>query len=1015
MNRSYPPSGPTCRLFRGNFSRDALIAATAGCLLAATPLALSQTSSATLRGQVTVDAAPAGSAKITATNTQTGLTRSVVSDAEGDYSLAGLPPGTYKVDVSAASQSSSQVVVLQVGQTATLDLGIGGQAAQQREVESVTVTATQLYETKTSEVASYVSTRQIEMLPQNSRNFLAFADTIPGVQFATNGTDGSSELRSGAQAANGVNVFIDGVGQKNYVLRGGVSGQALSRGNPFPQLGVAEYKVITSNYKAEFDQLSSAAVVAVTRSGTNEFEVEGFWDRTSEDWRAADPLEARLGKKSASEQKQYGAAFGGPIIKDRMHFFVTYEKKEIESPRTVSLGEGISSTAPSAASFAQYLGPTSSPFDEDLFFGKIDWSVGDFHLLEFTAKMRDESEIEAIGDRNSSTYATSKDNKETRLDLRYQFNGASWLNDAHITYEDAELNPRPVTMAPGYQLTTGDPNKIILNLGGGGNFQDKGQMGYAFQDDLTFTDFDWHGAHTVKTGLKYKLVEINSFEQQPYNPQFSYDINNSLTLPYQVKFGAVLPGVPERNVESRNKQFGIYLQDDWEVNDRLLLNLGIRWDYEETPSYLDYVTPADVVAGLNAVDTRPGAAPGQTYVQTLANGGIDVNDYISTGNNRDAFTGAIQPRVGFSYDLGEDQRHVVFGGAGRAYDRNVFDYIALERSKGTFPTYTFQFDSPGHPCTPGVGNCLAWSDAYFDRANLEALVAANPALGREVNAINNDLKTPYSDQLSLGIRNRVMLWNTDWNTSATISHIVSKDGIVFLLGNRYPDGSFRDVPGSRWGGQPWGNGIPGLGALIIAKNGLETKANQLLLSAEKPYSRESGWSMTLAYTYTDGKENRTNIGSIDEHYIFDYPDVAGFGWHTSTGVARHRLVGTGTYDAPWDIALSAKLTLSSPVEFEAVNCLDAANDRDCFFQNFKPSTTIGYKQFDLAAQKSFATWSDVSIRLRADVLNLFNSDNVDKYDTYRGNFGVANASYGRPTTYYQPTRTFKLSFAANWR
>jgi outer membrane receptor protein involved in Fe transport len=1011
MERTTPPSGAA----RRNVSRVLLTTAIAGCLLAATPAAISQTSSATLRGQVTAaEAAPAGNAKVTATNTQTGLTRSVVSDANGNYSLAGLPPGTYKVDVNADGQSSSQVVVLQVGQTATLDLGIGEQVAA-RDVESVTVTATQLYETKTSEVASYVSTRQIEMLPQNSRNFLAFADTIPGVQFSTNGTDGSSELRSGAQSSNGVNVFIDGVGQKNYVLRGGVSGQALSRGNPFPQLGIAEYKVITSNYKAEFDQLSSAAVVAVTRSGTNEFEGEGFWDRTAENWRASDPIEARAGRKSASEQKQYGMAFGGPIIKDRMHFFVTYEKKEVESPRTIRFGQSISSTAPALANFAQYLGPTSSPFDEDLFFGKIDWSVGDFHLLEFTAKLRDESEIQEIGDANTASYATSKDNKETRLDLRYQFSGASWLNDAHITYEEAELNPRPVSIAPGYQLTTGNPNQVILNLGGGRNFQDKGQKGYAFQDDLTFSDFEWHGAHTVKTGLKYKLVDLNAFEQQPYNAQFAYDINTSLTVPFQVQFGAALRGVPDRTVESRNKQFGIYLQDDWEVNDRLLVNLGVRWDYEETPGYLDYVTPAYVLAGLNAVDTRPGAAAGQTYVQTLANGGIDINDYISTGNNRDAFTDAIQPRVGFSYDLGEDQRHVVFGGAGRAYDRNVFDYLALERSKATFPSYTFRFDTPGHACTLGVDNCIAWNEAYFDRANLEALVAANPALGGEVNMIHNDLKTPYSDQFSLGIRNRIMLWNVDWNTSATISHIVSKDGVVFLLGNRRPNGAFRSDPNSIWGDQPWSFGIPGLGTLVIAKNGLETKANSLLLSAEKAYSRESGWSMTLAYTYTDGEENRTNLGLRDEHSIFDYPDVAGFGWHTSTGVSRHRFVGTGTFDAPWGIALSGKLTLSSPVEIEAINCLEVTAAGQCYFQNFKPDTTIGYKQFDLAAQKTFDTWSDFSVRLRADVLNVFNSDNVDNDDTYRGDLGAPNAAYGRRTSYFQPTRTFKLSFAVNWQ
>ena len=70
--------------------------------------------------------------------------------------------------------------------------------------------------------------------------------------------------------------------------------------------------------------------------------------------------------------------------------------------------------------------------------------------------------------------------------------------------------------------------RLILNLGGGEDFQDKGQKGWGFQDDLTFTSFEWNGAHTVKTGFKYKRVEINAFEQQPFNPQFFFDVIHGL-------------------------------------------------------------------------------------------------------------------------------------------------------------------------------------------------------------------------------------------------------------------------------------------------------------------------------------------------------------------------------------------------------------------------------------------------------------------------------------------------------
>jgi outer membrane receptor protein involved in Fe transport len=1001
--------------------RRLLGAAIACCLMASAPQVSSQTSSATLRGQVAAGEQPVAAATITVSNRDTGLTRTVQSDENGNYNVAGLPPGTYRVDVKGPTGALARLVTLQVGQTATLDLGLAG---AQETIESVTVTATQLFETRTSEVATYISPKQIEALPQNSRNFLAFADTVPGVQFVTSADGATSEIRSGAQAANGVNVFIDGVGQKNYVLRGGVSGQTLSRGNPFPQLAIGEYKVITSNYKAEFDQLSSAAVVAVTRSGTNEFESEAFWDRTAENWRASDPIEARNQRKAQSEQEQYGIVFGGPIIQDRMHFLVTYEGKEFETPQTVTLGQGIPSSA-APAEIQPLLGVVSAPFEEDLFFAKIDWSIGNDHLLELTGKVREESEISNIGGQNTSTFAGDKQNEETRIDLRYQYTGARFLNDAHITFEDASFNPRPVTLEPGIRLVTSN-RAAILNLGGGEDFQDKGQEGWGFQDDLTFTAFEWNGAHTIKTGFKYKQVEINAFEQQPFNPQFFFDVQTGLSVPFIVQFGAPLPGLPERDVTSDNKQYGIYLQDDWEVTDKLLLNLGVRYDYEETPSYLDFVTPADVLAGINSVDTRPGAAPGQTYRQSLALGGVNVDEYISTGGNRDAYDGAFQPRVGFSYDFSEDESLVLFGGAGRAYDRNVFDYLALERSKGTFPRYEFSFNVPGHPCAVGTDpRCLEFDPRFLDRANLEALVAANPNVGREINLINNDLKIPYSDQYSLGLRSRLELWDHTWNTSATVSYVDAQDGIVFLLGNRRGNGSFRENPLAQWEQVPFGNGIPGLGTLILIDNGIESRSTSLLLSVEKPYTEASKWGVTFAYTYLDAEENRTNAGLNDEHFILDFPSVDGFGWHTATGVPRHRLVTTGIWDGPWELTLSAKLLLQSPVEFEALNCRDVPTAAErppglgannfCFFQNFKPDTTIGRKQFDLAVQKSFTTWGDFSASIRADVLNVFNWENVESYENFRGFDGVSNPAFGRETAFRQPTRTFKLSFNVGWR
>lgn len=976
------------------FDRNILSCALAACLAVMAPSALAQSTSATLQGKV------GANAEVTATNIATGLSRKATASGDGRYTVAGLPPGTYRID---AAGSGSRLVTLQVGQTATLDLAAAAAAPAEGAIDTVTVTGEVITETKTSEVATYVSEKQIESLPQGSRNFLAFADIVPGVEFKT-GNSGETSLRSGAQLANGVNVYVDGVGQKDYVLKGGVAGQDSTRGNPFPQLGIGEYKVITSNYKAEYDQISSAAITAVTKSGTNEFEGAMFWDRTSTEWRAKTPMEHRPNAiKTPSKEEQYGIAFGGPILKDRMHFFVTYEAKDYMTPKDVVPGRNF--TVDQLPDFLrEKTGSTGAPFHEDLYFGKIDWSIGENHLLELTTKYRKEEELTAgsIGGANTAEYGTSNAGEETRVDLRYQYSTMDWLNDAHLTYEDVSFGPRPLTIGPSYnlripradQVNMNNPTAMetILNAGGSANYQDKGQKGYSLQNDFTF--FGWD-RHTIKAGVKYKVIDISALQRQPYNAQFRYDYNRSLTQPYEVQFTSSSIG-QAGPVESRNKQFGIYLQDDWEINDHLTLNLGLRWDYETSPAFEDFVTPAVIVTALRNYPNI-----------NLPNVDYDYNDFISTGGNRSAFKDAWQPRLGFSYDIAADQRHVVFGGVGRAYNRNQFDYLARERYNLAFASYTYFFNGPGHDCTVSTPDrCLAWNPSYYDQATLDALVASNPSRATQVVLIQNDIKTPYSDQFSLGMRNTFGMFGHDWNSSVTLLHIRSKDGIIFSVGNRRPDGTFF-APG-----RSFGNGtpadLPGFGQLLIGRNGVETKLNSLLLALDKPYTRDSGWGLNLAYTYSDAEENRNN----SDTFSFDYPSLDDVEFTDALGVAKHRLVASGMVDF-WGMTLSGKLKLTSPIARESLNFFDPNNG---FFDPYYPGGTIGYKQFDLALQKEWDTGTDIKFRVRGDLLNVFNWKNYNSFDSGRGSAAVPNPRFGSRTSdaIDLPTRMFKLTMGMSW-
>ena len=988
-----------------------LAGALAGCLVLMAPSALAQSTAATIRGQVTVDAAPATDARVTATNVNTGLTRTVQASASGAYSLAGLTPGTYRVDVVANGQASSRTVTVQVGQTATLNLATGGVAetgptGEATDIGTVTVVADTLVETKTSEVATYVSQAQIDALPQASRNFLAFADIVPGVVFET-GNEGSTSLRSGAQLASGVNVFIDGVGQKDYVLKGGISGQDSSRGNPFPQLGIAEYKVITSNYKAEFDQLSSAAIVAVTQSGTNEFKGDFFWDRTSDQWRAPTVQEDINGEKVQSKEEQYGASFSGPIILDRMHFFLAYEAKEFDSPREVTPGRQftVDQLPPELQDLAR--ATTSAPFKEDLYFGKLSWTPGDAHLVELTTKYREEDELTNVGGTRLASYGTLKAGEETRVDLRYQYSAANWLNDAHITYEDTFFGPRPATLANGYRLFVpragqeGQNNpdmEEVLNAGGGGDFQNKGQSGYALQNDFTW--FGWDN-HTVKAGVKYKLIDITAFEQSPFTPQFQYDINQDPDIPYFVQFTASGNGIPT-TVESDSRQLGLYIQDDWDVNEHLQLNLGLRWDYERTPSYEDHVTPATLVDAL------------QNYPAiNNANVDYDYNDFISTGSNRSAFKDAWQPRIGFSYDINADQRHVIFGGAGRAYNRNQFDYLSFEQYRLAFQRYEYFFNTPGHDCTaePVRNPCIDFDPRYFDPDALAELAAANPNFGSEVFLLHNEIKTPYSDQFSLGMRNTFPMLGHDWNSSVTLLHVLSHDGILFAIGNRRTNGEFYP-PGVTFGSAP-GADLPSYGRFFLGDNGVETRLNSVLLSLDKPYTEESGWGVTMAYTYSDAKENRQN----SDIFTFDYPNLDDVGFIGANNIRKHRLVTTGIVDV-WGMTLSGKLTVASPPGNTGLDCFDGFDPGGCNNGGFNTYyfDDQDFRQLDLALQKEWDTGTDLKVRVRGDILNVTNERNYTDFGNFRGVNQVQNPDFGRRTGngIILPTRTFKLSFGVSW-
>ena len=977
------------------------VAVSVGLSAAMSSGVFAQSAEAALRG----NASP--NSQVTAHNTATGLTRHTQTDSSGGYAIVGLPPGPYEVDAGPGTETA---VTLTVASTTTLDLL--PQAPTTNGLSTVTVTGTRRPEVRTSEVATTVSQNVIETTPQLTRNFLEFADTVPGMQFTTD-AEGSTTLRSGGQTDSSVNVYIDGVGQKNYVLQGGVSGQFFSQGNPFPQLAIGEYKVITSNYKAEYDQISSAAVTAETKSGTNEFHGEAFGTYTGQNFRAETAAEAAAGEKTQSQDKEFGASFGGPIIQDKLHFFVTYEGKRFNTPIAVTPGltpSGVDLNTVLPANVYSQFGPASLPFSEDLYFGKLDFEPTDADRFVLSTKVRREDQALNIETGIAASASIVTLNNDTRVDLRWEHTADFLYNELMLTYEDAVNAPTPVNLGNAYYYTyqpQQDANILETGAASSGSAQNKAQRGPAIQDDITFTHFQWHGEHTVKTGIKVKRINLAAQDAENINPEFDYDVNPTGTAatPYRVLFTDPTPG-QDPMARSRDTQLGIYLQDDWAPTENLTLNLGMRWDYETNPAYLDHVTPAGVIAALNSQDTN--APAGQTYAQTLANGGININDYISNGHDRSAQTDEIQPRFGVSYDINADQKHVVFGGAGRAYDRDLFEYLQIEETKLALPQDEIFFNVPERPCTPSP-TCIPWNPVYLNGlTTLQSLVAHSTA-GQEVDMINNNLKAPYSDQFSIGMRNRV----GDWNTSIAVTRVLSYDGFVYTLGNRYPNGAYFQN-----GSQPWNNNIPGYGNLIIGNNGIETRTTQVLLGADKPYTKESHWGTTLAYTYTSAYDNR----DITQFYAFDEATIHQFPFIQNNAVSKHRFVGTGTVSGPWGTTMGAKLTLASPIPDAVTVCnlppnTYFATGSSCQPMALAPKNFFGYREFDLQLSKDFELPGGVTTYVRVDALNVFNWYNYSDYNTNLPSTGVlpANAvTYNQQGNLFGTPRMFKATLGVRF-
>ncbi|HUP63421.1 MAG TPA: TonB-dependent receptor [Thermoanaerobaculia bacterium] len=887
-----------------------------------------QSTTATIRGKVTNQSgAGVADAEISAVGVTTGFVRTVKTGPDGSFTLAGISPGEINLVVAAPGfDPISQIVTVLVGQSLEVNPQLSPTSTLR---ESITVVGTQAVETETSEIATNVTTHQIENLPQDDRNFLNFAALAPGIRLSKDPL--RKTFAGDAQDPEQTNIYIDGVSTKNDILQGGTSGQDSSRGNPFPQSAVQEFRVITQNYGAQYGQASSAIITAVTKSGGNDFKGQAFVYYQPNSW--VEETEKNFQFSTLTTNSEYrrlqpGISLGGPIIKDRLHFFVTYEGDDEDAQKPVVI------TIPQFASqFSQYTGTFDAPFRSHLFFGKMSWQISPAQIAEFSSSYRDESETRDFGDQNSFESATDYKNYVYGATARHQWINGSALNEATVSLQRFGWNPSPRNpdlvgrryFAPGFAT--------VIRIGGGSTTQEFDQRRLELRDNYHLAPMKMYGTHNLQVGGNIDFMKYKVNKSLNGNPEFKFLPNENGVygdIPFEADFGI---GDPRLSLD--NREYGIYAQDKWLVNDKLSLDLGLRWDYESKMLDDEYVTPANIVAALK----------GKTF--SFDGRTISIPDeYFSTGNEREPYKNMWQPRFGFTYDLRGDSKSVVFGGWGKYYDRLFLNSTLDERFRLQFPVYRFRF-SPD-----GSGGTVAWNPSYFTKAGLQALIASGAARP-EIYLLSNETKPPYSTQYNVGFRQSF----GSWLGSISYNAVRAKRGITYVAASGTCCGAF----------------APGFGNVILNDPiGKEFWYDGISLTLDRPYTGSNRWGARFTYTHATAEQTGNDLFSLD------LPAANLYARHPRAGSEPNRFNATAIVGLPWDIRFSANIVISTgeatPV-FDFSKGFSLAGRLETGVINDAVYPDGGYRTADFRLAKDFPAFAGTTIGLVAEVFNAFNETN----------------------------------------
>ena len=931
-----------------------------------TVFAQSQANTGNIDGRVSdPNGAGVPNVTVTATNEATAISKSAETKEDGTYRISFLAPGTYKVATSGAQgfapASFTNVVVTVGGQTPLdIQLTIGTTTT----MVDIAVEG-QVVETTRTSVSSVINERAIQNLPVNGRNYLDFATLTPSV---VRDPTRAGDLAVGGQKGTLNSLQVDGADNNNTFF-----GQSFGRTGTrppyqFSEESVQEFQVNQNGFSAEFGRAGGAVINVVTKSGTNQFHGSGFEFFRDEALNSNTPiLTARRAKRPKSQINQFGATIGGPLKKDRAFFFFAYDGQRSNIPNVVDAPNFFAQPAAIQNLLAPKMQTYQIGRNQDVFMFKTDIHLNDanqlvlrFNQQNFTGNNNENSGPLSVEEHSGNSVAKTTTFSGSLIstlsstlinEFRFQFGRDREPGEANSDVAEARIQTGGGFLQLGRNNFS--PRETTIKRG-------------QFIDVMSYT----RGKHNFKLGADLNFDRVFNFFPGLFSGQYTF---NSYAL-----FAANTPasftqnfagtGTTGGTTHPNQNEYGLFVQDDWRVNTKLTLNIGLRYDLQD-------------LADPQVKNPSP----------ALAAVGLDTTTPVRDGNN-------FAPRFGFSYAF--DDKTVLRGGYGIFYARTPAIMLGTAHSQNGIQVTGVSLTCTTTPSNP----CLTYP----------AIFTAPPSAGGvnpSLYMFARDYAQPYIQQGRVGVERELFA-----NTSLSVSYLYFRGVHIgrtrdINLTTPVPT-TLTDPAGQTFSVLrfPTTRPVPGFARISLFESTADSRYNALAMELKRRFTR--GFQFIAAYTFSSAKDNRPDqtmvvVGADDAKGLENNLNIRA-DWGRSDLDIKHRFVFSPVYEigrVENDSALvrqllgnwtfSGIITLQSGFAYSALIAGDANRDGNPSTDRVPGSIRNGFTTpsiyvFDTRVMKTFKFGEKYSLSLLGEAFNLFNRSNIATVNT--GRYGIAGSS-----------------------